>query len=416
MNNIVIITPPAGNEDNNYRWLKLGEGRQHRIASGDLTRLKSDTEKHDRLLLFVDGSRVRLLCKKIPGRSKKQVQQAAPFALEDDIAEELESAQVVVGNENDSGYGLAVYSRPWLESVLKNFTDKGVRLAGVFSEALLVPHKHETISVVLTQTRALLRYGEVAGTAIGRQSVLNFLSRLIPAHESKRLELLSEPNAELSGQELEALYAIIAEPRVLMTTLPYPFIQWQGDKLRGSLNQIEKLNLLPSERENDKDQSGGRRWYQVAAALLISAAVAHSAISWVKIKRLEEHLAEITSVQTKVFRDAFPEVQRIVDVRAQSAQALVKLTSQTPATSNYMELFHDATKPLSDKETQIKLVGYTFADGTLLMKTESSDMQQLEKYSQLLNQQLVAEVVTAESVNDSVRGAVRVQSGQSLTP
>ena len=57
---------------------------------------------------------------------------------------------------------------------------------------------------------------------------------------------------------------------------------------------------------------------------------------------------------------------------------------------------------------EIDLTGMTFADGVLLLRTQSREMGDLEKYRADLNKILTAEVVTAESTDVAVRGAIRV--------
>ena len=75
-------------------------------------------------------------------------------------------------------------------------------------------------------------------------------------------------------------------------------------------------------------------------------------------------------------------------------------------------MLYTSARLMRDNGSGIQLTGFSYADGVLLLRTESGDMAMLEKYRGELSHLLSAEVVNAESGDNMVRGAIRVRGKQ----
>ena len=120
-------------------------------------------------------------------------------------------------------------------------------------------------------------------------------------------------------------------------------------------------------------------------------------------------MTKIKDQQQALFKQAFPEVRRIVNAEAQAKQLLQEMQQAGPPPAEFLNVFYRSTELLANAGSGVKLVGFSFADGVMILRMESDDMSRLEKYRGELSGFLAAEVVSAESTEDVVRGAIRVR-------
>ncbi|HUS24068.1 MAG TPA: type II secretion system protein GspL [Candidatus Binatia bacterium] len=92
------------------------------------------------LVLLVPGTEVRLATVKVPARQPQKVLQAAPYALEDQMAEDVETLQFAIGpRQEDGSHPVAIVARARLDAWLARLQAHHLRPAAVVSETLCLP-------------------------------------------------------------------------------------------------------------------------------------------------------------------------------------------------------------------------------------------------------------------------------------
>lgn len=95
-----------------------------------------------RLVLFVPGSDVRLASVQVPARAPQKILQAAPYALEEQLAEDVDTLHFAIGTPGrgeDGGHPVAVVARARMEEWLAPLRSAGLRADAVVPETLALP-------------------------------------------------------------------------------------------------------------------------------------------------------------------------------------------------------------------------------------------------------------------------------------
>lgn len=129
----------------------VGEDLAHWVLASDSGALasKSQTGTLSEAAAAVDGRRaivvlpgddVLLAEVNIPGGSLSRAQQAAPFVLEEQVADDVESLHFALGSKTSSGnYPVAVINRDDMNTLREQFETAGLRPAEVVPETLALP-------------------------------------------------------------------------------------------------------------------------------------------------------------------------------------------------------------------------------------------------------------------------------------
>jgi general secretion pathway protein L len=93
-----------------------------------------------RLVLFVPGADVRLASVQVPARQPQKVLQAAPYVLEDQLAEDVDTLHFAIGpRQADGSHPVAVTARTRMESWLAPLRAHNLRPDAVIPETLCLP-------------------------------------------------------------------------------------------------------------------------------------------------------------------------------------------------------------------------------------------------------------------------------------
>ncbi len=410
MSEHVFVRPlHAPRYDGTYEWVVRGEGASFsRPEQGDAATL-AQRVGNVAMSLVLNAELVGLLEAHVPGRSQRLVEQAAPYAVEEEISTDLDAVHIVVGpGEPNSTRPIAVIGRELLGAILAPLQDAGVKLRQAIAESLLLPLEPGTLSILLTGERAVLRYGAYAGAGIEAQNLMPLVRRLCAEDAPTAVHVYAARGTPLSASLRTTLGSACQGATVNAHPLANDAFTWLAQAGESGAG----FDCLPRMlRDDAKRHRGGSIW-KVAASVAALAVLAHLALERRAVTVLEQRLADIEAAQTKIFRRAFPEVKRIVDAETQAEQALADLRAVGPVRASFLEAFHDSAAVLhADPSLGLELSGATFADGVLMLRTEGSAIEQLEAYREALPMHLVAEVVNAEAQGDTVRGAVRIQQG-----
>ena len=217
-------------------WLQPDGGVQH----GPLTVL-AEQAPGARPILIAPGEAVMLHPISAPSRKRSTWARAVPYALEDQLAEDIEALHFVLGSALDEGrLPVAVIGHDLLRAWLQSCEQGGLIPAAAVPEPLLLPWREGFWSVLLDERRAVVRTGRWQGFATERETLALWLTEaLSEAGETKPqgLRIWGEPPAELADapfaelqNQLESsvadplpLYAATYQPSASLNLLQGPY-------------------------------------------------------------------------------------------------------------------------------------------------------------------------------------------------
>lgn len=303
-----IYLPPDGG------LIGLRDGRAVRLEPADIP---AGTP----LLAIVPGEDVLVTDAEVPPvRQSSRRYQAARYALEDRLATPIENLHLALGaRASDGTHPAAVVDRDCMENWLATFGDARDRVtAGLVPDYLCLPVPEDDAAVLwLTGNRALLRRDATHGLAC-EQDLLAALLRTEDA--PNRLDVRAQADTDADAL-LERLRDHGCEVNVRDRPAPETL---QADLLSGAATR-SAIDLL---QDRYAPVSAMAQWWRplrataiLAAAWLILATTAQG----LHYYQLQQRHEQLRSQIENRFREAFPEVQTVNNVRVQAEEEIRKL-------------------------------------------------------------------------------------------
>jgi len=164
-----------------FRLLPAGQGEwlrpDHTAQHGSLPELANQSG-HARLILAAPSEVITLHRVPLPGRNRALWARAVPYALEDQLVDDIEALHFALASAPD-GNGLPVATlnhavmRDWLEACAQ----AGLAPIAVIPDVLLLPWQDGDWSILVENRRALVRTGRWEGFATEQESLNLFLSQ-----------------------------------------------------------------------------------------------------------------------------------------------------------------------------------------------------------------------------------------------
>lgn len=384
-----------------YEWVRGSDSGTFAVAErGDAGALAAATRQSP-LALLIDGRELRLAAATIPAKARRQAALAAPFAVEDDVAEDLEALHVVCGDpQGDTGRrAVAVARLDSLRELLAPLGAAGVSVARMVPDCLALPYTPGHWSLLREDDRVLVRSGAQTGFAIETALLDALLARLDAAEYPSALDVYGETPvpAALSG----------------LPVARHPLPQGALACLAGGATREHTLDLLPEAFRPRRGQRG--LW--VGGALLAAALVLHLGMLWRDTARLTTELDRVRAEQQQIMQTAFPEITRIVNAELQASQAVATLREQAGGGLSALDMLHTAGRALVAEEAgRFVLEGVNYADGVLNLRVRGPDVEALERFSAGLAGAVDAEVVTVEARPDGALASLRLQAPREAAP
>jgi general secretion pathway protein L len=383
------------------------------LRSGPLA-LAASQAAGQRICVLVPASDVLLTDAEVPPKSGQKVQQIVPYALEEQLAQDIDSLQFAVGRRvgDSPRIPVAVVSRALLDSWLGQLRAAGLEPESVYADSSLVPENPGQAVLVLSDDNVILR---AAGAA---QPVTLPLGAL-----SEALELLrpAQPlEAGFGGNGL-VVYAGESEWQQYGALIEAERNHFEGLSVQllpdgplglfaQSLPGTSAINLLQGSYAATSPLAGSLKAWRVAAAMLIGLLVLHgigSAAQLLMLKRTEKRLDQSISA---TFEQAMPGEHNSSNARRRMEARLTALQGSTDSSGLLAMLSAVAQARAGATGTALQALSYR--DGLLDLQVSAPGADALDHISQQLRSGgWRADLTSATSSSGSYQGRIQMKPG-----
>ena len=384
-------------------WLSLdNEGRpQGSIYTGTLADAAIEASGQ-RVVVLVSGAAGLLTRVSIPVRGRQRLLRAVPYALEEQLSEEVDNLHFAVGTtQEDGAWPVAVISKPFMDSLTADFLEAGLDVQQVIPEILALPNNGEETSVLVENDVALVRTGSSSGFAVDSDNLGIMLAARMADEEASLQPLhLFVSKDELRPDMAEYVGETLVEP-------------FAGDPLNVFARGLESgsINLLQGAYSRSGDWARLLRPWRATAALLVAGIIISNVVMGIDYFRLSRESEQLHAQIEKTFREALPEIQRIVNPRIQMQQRLDALQRRQGTGGGFLSLLGQSGSVL--KGTQgVQVSGATFRAGRLDVDLTVSNLQLLDELKQALMKsgRLSVEIQSATTGQDQrVQSRLRIE-------
>ncbi|MCA1805925.1 MAG: type II secretion system protein GspL [Xanthomonadaceae bacterium] len=351
-----------------------------------------------RVLLLVPATELLLTQARVPSRNRQRILKAVPFALEEQLAGNLDELHFALGPVRGEDHPVAVVARARMDAWLETCAAAGLQPDVLLPEVLALPLEEGQWTLLLRQEQAAVRTGALEGFGCERAN-LPLLLRQWREQEVPPLRVLGDPAPELAQAGFELREAEPRDPLLVM-----------ADRLADG----PPLNLLQGRYSRSEQFSRLWRPWRATAALLVAGLVLDIVYLGIDYHRLGQEQARLEVATVELFRQALPGATRMVNPRAQLQQRLAALERGAGGgQAGFLALLGQAGSVLRGTGG-LELQGANFRDGTLDLELTVANLQVLDQLKQQLAQAggLVVEIQSATADADQrVKSRLRIAGG-----
>ena len=369
------------------QWLILDHSNAREIQQGALQDL-AQTAGENLVTLLYPAAEVLLLDIDLPVKSNKQIKKALPFALEELLADEMETYHLVWHRPVKGKVYVAAINREKFKACLAGFKEQGIKLGSVYPETLCLPYQADSYSLFIDHQNAILKTGQWQGGGIDTDVLPIVLNKILS--DNANLHTLAcwsvaEPAMWLSELSVDLTYHE-TDPGILLLNAD---VKKQGGQ----------LNLLTGEFEQKKSSTvEWKRWLPALCIILVTIFLQIGFLLnsyWQK----KTELAAMEVQTTALFKQTFPEVKRLVNIKVQAEQQLMDLKTQSKNKGGkFMQLLYQTGEVIA-VNAGLEIRQLEYINETLQMQLNAADISQVEQVKQQLesSNELLIKVQSAEA-------------------
>lgn len=333
--------------------------------------------------LLVPAGDVSLFEAQLPPGNEARLQQLAPFALEEQVSEDLEQLHFAIGARNGATgtVPVAVADRAQVRQWLEYAASLSLQPRAIFAESDLSPRVPGQVTLVCDRGQMVVRDGEARPVVFPPDAVELALDTLRgPQADPAELHVVVYCTPEDWPQyevAVEALRARVGSLRVQLLTGGLMALH------AGGISASAPVNLLQGEfRPASRGGFDWRRW-RVAAALLAGLLVLHAGLSFWELARLRSASAALESEVTRVYGTIFPG-QRPGPSPRRALEARMRAAAGGGNAQGELMPLLAAVAAARQNVPVAKLDSMSFRPGSLQLKLSAPDAATLEQFSQAL--------------------------------
>ena len=363
----------------------------------------------------------------VPGNQTRYIQQALPFAVEDQIAQDIDEVHLVLGEKNKAGeFKVSCVSHLLFAELFDALNDDelvGV-LKAIHLDSQLMPVADNSIKIILSATEAVIMSGAGQAISLQVQNIIPYLDSLflstgkgdaegIKADDECQIEIIIDKTSHNDSQMLVAeiqQYPHVSVNVNSIDTTAFEFLCGEYFKLKKP-----PVNLCQGPYQlSSRSKGAWYRWRAVAviAGLGFLLQLGVFIGQGVYIEKQAEILANEALSQ---YRSAVPGVNNIsVDKLPRIIKGqLNQLKSKGVEQLGFLDLLGEAGYQFNVSPHKPNLVfssiNYSEQRGELLLEMHAKSFEQLESLKKaIVDAGLTAKISSAVQEKDYFKGRISV--------
>lgn len=336
-----------------------------------------------RVTLLVPGTDVSLLQVPLPAGNEARLLQLVPFALEDQVAQDIDQLHFAVG-QRDAATGMvpvAVVERARMLEWTERARALQLLPQAIFAESDLAPVMPGHVTMVVAEDQLLLRRGDaqalllpVADPALALEMLLGANADLASTH----LSVYSTPEFwPRHAAAIETLRARVASYKVQLASGGLLALYAQG------IAQSRPINLLQGSFK--PQQAAGAGWRPWRAAILVALALllVHAIGSWWQLGQLRQASAGMDESIARMYGSIFPGQAPGSAPRRALEKRLAEIAGGANQRGELLALLA-AVAAARQNVPVAQLESLAFKPGNLQLRLAAPDAATLEQFSQAL--------------------------------
>ncbi len=412
---LLLRLPSSGEEET--EWLVLDESGDAPLARqrGSLT-LAAAVARSAKVVALAPASQVLLAEPELPPGTGAKLARAVPFALEEQLTEDIDQLSFAVGRRRATGgTPVAVVSLSVIRDWLSNLAAAGLEPQAIYPDISLMPENPGQTVLWFEGTRLAVRRPAALPFAVELSPVKDALvvagviaDPLDPAAAGAHIPenallYISREDWDSTKAEFEAVIENFASLKVqLLADGPLPW-------LAHGLNSPEVVNLLQGEFARTTDY--GARWlkWRFAAALAAALLLVHVGAQALQLHHARRDGVELDSQIAQVFAMAMP-AEQPHDARRQM-QSRLDLIRKAGAGPQYFLRGLQTLSGAVASTPQTSIEALSYREQSMDLRITAPNLAAISQLSQFVDKQgLTADIQSSTPVATGVEAHMQVHA------
>lgn len=374
-----------------------------------------------RLVGLIPGDEALFCFADIPARQARFIRQALPFAVEEQLAQDVDTVHLALGGVSDDGYRVAAIDHQRMAAWREAFLDwEGADLDAIYPDAALVPLQDHDWAICLGEDMALLasRRGEWMTMKVENLGV--FAQTLAAPSED---EVAAEVQVVVFGTEA----AFAGNEGVLAALAGNPRLSVHREPMEGAIiellasahyhHAVDPINLCQGSYAPSQREGGALRAWRPAIAI---AAVWFVLLIGAQLGMGWYHEQQATSLEEQamaIYRQAFPDDRRATPRNVRRIiEGQLRVASQQGGDAGFLPLMKHTGQQYSqlpgNPSVVFNSVNYTSSRGELVVDVRADSYERLNALrSGIADQGLEASIGSVVNDSDGTRARLTVSGG-----
>jgi general secretion pathway protein L len=368
-----------------------------------------------KVIVLAPATQILLAEPELPPGSGAKLARAIPFALEEQLTEDIDQLTFAVGRRSARGTSpVAVVSREILQGWIATLAQAGIDPIAIHADVALMPDNPGQTVLWLEGDRLSVRRPDTLPITIEMTPVTEALTvtGVINADPPAGDEAKTPENALLyvTGEdwtrvrdEFEGIRDRFASLNVQV--LPDGPLPWFARQL----SVDGAVNLLQGEFSRSTDYGSHWRAWRTAALLVVGLLVVHVAVQALQIRQANRQSAAADQEISKLFAVAMPS-EPMRDARQQMQARLEKIRKAQAGPQYFLHMVQ-ALSGATGGLPQVNIDALNFREQTLDMKVTAANVESLSTLTQSVAKQgLTAEIQSSTPVGGGVEAHLQIRA------
>lgn len=351
--------------------------RGQTVASAHTAALETLPARKLPIIALIPSTQLLLTQVIIPSRQWQRIVQAVPYALEEQLAEEVENLHFALGKRDPiSGtIPVVVITKNLMHAYQHLLNTCQLKPSAWIPEVLAVPKPASGWGFIALADRILVRTGVQSGFATEPASLTVMLNAALREHTPEQFVVFKN-----------------TEDSFLLNTLKQfniPLLEQEHDHgvlgwLAQTLAQEKPLNLLQGDYKPTHPFAKLWRPWRLTAGFLLLWVILIGMEQGLNYQKLIKQNHLLTEEIEQVYRRTFPNARKVVDPRTQMEQQLKSLRSQqTSVQPHFLALLQQLSGPFKEL-SGLKINQLDYQSGRFTLLLEAENLQLLEQVKKRL--------------------------------
>lgn len=408
---VIRWNPAAGSNDApQCQWLIVdGTGaRRGAVQSGALSEAATHTAGK-KVVLLVPGTDVLLAEPVLPLKSSAKLAQIVPFALEEQLAADVEDLHFAIGKRTGRpGTPVTVVARTRMQEWLDTLAAANLHTDAIYAETAALPVTPNSVTIIIDEGRVYVRREDTQGAVLEVEPLIEALQLALASGEEAREHVtiyVSETDYEREKDLLEGLREFTASLQLkLLPDGPLPIMAAQ-------VATAAPVNLLQGPYAVKRKLSISLAPWRYAAMLAGLFVVLHLGLKGWQLWHYKQVEAALDEQITYVFQQALPgaPIPDPLQARKQVELRLNQLRGTAPESGMMMTLAALSEALAQAPNTTVEAIAYR--NNTTDVRVLAPSVDVLDRIRQVATEKgLGAEIQSASPRESKFEGRLQFKS------